>query len=211
MRKPAKHSCRGITIREMRVEDIAKVYRLGRRLFKPQEASTFYRTWDAYEVTNNFNQDPHLTLMPELRKDSIVRFALGTTFWRQSRVAGNTAILFGLEYAGAGKAVAWGNNFITKWSGACTKRACAWPLSIPPDPTQGQSNSSSAWVTANRKRKYGCEKCSSAHVKPRTTRNRHRHVGAALGQRTSPRNVFPRSHPTAKIFASLSRSASITS
>jgi ribosomal protein S18 acetylase RimI-like enzyme len=84
MRKPAKHSCRGITIREMRVDDIAKVYRLGRRLFKPQEASTFYRTWDAYEVTNNFNQDPHLTLVAESGKESIVGFALGTTYGDES-------------------------------------------------------------------------------------------------------------------------------
>jgi hypothetical protein len=43
----------------MRVDDIPAVYRLGYRLFQTQEASTFYRAWDAYEVTNNFNQDPH--------------------------------------------------------------------------------------------------------------------------------------------------------
>lgn len=84
MRKPDKHSCRAITIREMRVDDIAKVYRLGRRLFKSQEASTFYRTWDAYEVTNNFNLDPHLTLVAESRKGAIVGFALGTTYGDES-------------------------------------------------------------------------------------------------------------------------------
>jgi ribosomal protein S18 acetylase RimI-like enzyme len=64
----------------MRVDDIAAVYRLGDRLFRSQEASTFYRTWDAYEVTNNFNQDPHLTLVAESRKGGIVGFALGTTY-----------------------------------------------------------------------------------------------------------------------------------
>jgi ribosomal protein S18 acetylase RimI-like enzyme len=84
MRKPAKYRSRGITIREMRVDDIAQVYRLGRRLFKSQEASTFYRTWDAYEVTNNFNQDPHLTLVAESRKEVIVGFALGTTYGDES-------------------------------------------------------------------------------------------------------------------------------
>ena len=84
MRKPTKRA-RSIIIREMRVEDIAKVYRLGRRLFKSQDTSTFYRTWDAYEVTNNFNQDPHLTLVAESRKDTIVGFALGTTYGDESR------------------------------------------------------------------------------------------------------------------------------
>jgi hypothetical protein len=63
----------------MRVDDIPSVYRLGHRLFQSQEASTFYRTWDAYEVTNNFNQDPHLTLVAESQKGRLVGFALGTT------------------------------------------------------------------------------------------------------------------------------------
>lgn len=72
-----------ITIREMRVDDIPAVYRLGHRLFKTQEASTFYRTWDAYEVTNNFNQDPHLTLVAE-SQNRIIGFALGTTYENES-------------------------------------------------------------------------------------------------------------------------------
>ncbi|MGE5303944.1 MAG: N-acetyltransferase family protein [Alphaproteobacteria bacterium] len=67
----------------MRVDDIPAVYRLGHRLFKTQEASTFYRTWDAYEVTTNFNQDPHLTLVAESR-NRIAGFALGTTYENES-------------------------------------------------------------------------------------------------------------------------------
>jgi ribosomal protein S18 acetylase RimI-like enzyme len=72
-----------VTVREMRVDDIPAVYRLGHSLFKTQEASTFYRTWDAYEVTNNFNQDPHLTLVAE-SKSRIIGFALGTTYENES-------------------------------------------------------------------------------------------------------------------------------
>jgi ribosomal protein S18 acetylase RimI-like enzyme len=68
----------------MGVDDIAAVYRLGHRLFKTQEASTFYRTWDAYEVTTNFNQDPHLTLVASTGKGRIVGFALGTTYENES-------------------------------------------------------------------------------------------------------------------------------
>jgi ribosomal protein S18 acetylase RimI-like enzyme len=84
MKKPSKQTSRAIAIREMGVNDIPAVYRLGRRLFKSQEASTFYRTWDAYEVTNNFNQDPRLTLVAETRRGRIVGFALGTTYEDES-------------------------------------------------------------------------------------------------------------------------------
>ena len=82
--KPDKRSLHAVNVREMSVDDIAAVYRLGHRLFKNQEASTFYRTWDAYEVTNNFNQDPHLTLVAEARRGRIVGFALGTTYENES-------------------------------------------------------------------------------------------------------------------------------
>lgn len=84
MKKSGKRVLGRIAVREMRVDDIPKVYRLGRRLFKAQETSTFYRTWDAYEVTNNFNQDPRLTLVAESRKGAIVGFALGTTYGDES-------------------------------------------------------------------------------------------------------------------------------
>ena len=73
-----------VSVREMGVEYIPAVYRLGHRLFSTQEASTFYRTWDAYEVTNNFNQDPHLTLVAESPKGNIIGFALGTTYEKES-------------------------------------------------------------------------------------------------------------------------------
>lgn len=82
MRK--KQRSHAINVREMRVDDIPTVYRLGHRLFKTQEASTFYRTWDAYEVTHNFNQDPHLTLVAESQKGRLVGFALGTTYENES-------------------------------------------------------------------------------------------------------------------------------
>ena len=79
-----KRRRRTVTVREMGVNDIAAVYRLGHRLFSTQEASTFYRTWDAYEVTNNFNQDPHLSLVAESPKGNIIGFALGTTYEKES-------------------------------------------------------------------------------------------------------------------------------
>jgi ribosomal protein S18 acetylase RimI-like enzyme len=81
----SKRHTQNANVREMCVEDIPAVYRLGHRLFATQEESTFYRTWDPYEVTNNFNQDPHLSLVAESGKGRIVGFALGTTYEKESR------------------------------------------------------------------------------------------------------------------------------
>ena len=44
MKRRRKPGARNIIIREMGVDDIPAVYRLGRRLFQAQQASTFYRT-----------------------------------------------------------------------------------------------------------------------------------------------------------------------
>ncbi len=83
MTRRNKSRCQA-NIREMRVDDIPSVYRLGHRLFKTQAASTFYRTWDAYEVTRNFNEDRHLSLVAESASGRIVGFALGTTYENES-------------------------------------------------------------------------------------------------------------------------------
>jgi hypothetical protein len=63
-----KHKNRTVRVREMRVDDIPVVYRLGHRLFQTHEALTLYRTWDAYEVTHNFNQDPACLWLPSRRE-----------------------------------------------------------------------------------------------------------------------------------------------
>lgn len=80
----AKAKKREVKIREMRVDDISEVYRLGYRLFHCLEPTTLYRTWDAYEVTTNFNQDPRLSLVAEASSGRIVGFALGTTYEKES-------------------------------------------------------------------------------------------------------------------------------
>jgi ribosomal protein S18 acetylase RimI-like enzyme len=71
-------------IREMKVEDIPEVYRAGHQLFHSLELATLYRTWDAHEVTTNFNQNPELSLVAEAGNGKIVGFALGTTYEKES-------------------------------------------------------------------------------------------------------------------------------
>jgi hypothetical protein len=69
-----------VDIREMEVEDIPEVYHLGNRLFQGRHFTMLYRTWDAYEVTTGFNQDPELCQGAENADEKVVGFPLGTTY-----------------------------------------------------------------------------------------------------------------------------------
>jgi ribosomal protein S18 acetylase RimI-like enzyme len=73
-----------VKIREMKVEDIAEVYLLGQELFSTMDYTALYRTWDAHEVTANFNQDPRLSLVAEAANGKVVGFALGTTYEKET-------------------------------------------------------------------------------------------------------------------------------
>ncbi|UCC59964.1 MAG: hypothetical protein JSV02_09560 [Dehalococcoidia bacterium] len=44
-----------VIIRNMEIEDLASVYRLGEKLFTSEETPILYRTWDPYEVTDYFS------------------------------------------------------------------------------------------------------------------------------------------------------------
>jgi len=67
-----------IRVREMEIDDLAKVFHLGEKLFKAKKAPNLYRTWDEYEVTELFNSESEFCLVAE-RNEEIVGFALGTT------------------------------------------------------------------------------------------------------------------------------------
>jgi ribosomal protein S18 acetylase RimI-like enzyme len=67
-----------VKIREMEIDDVAKVFHLGEKLFKAEEVPNTYRTWDEYEVIELFHGDAEFCLVAEL-EDEIVGFALGTT------------------------------------------------------------------------------------------------------------------------------------
>jgi ribosomal protein S18 acetylase RimI-like enzyme len=74
---------RDVRIREMNVEDIPDVYHLGNLLFHGPTFTTLYRTWDAFEVTGSYNQDPELCLVAEASDSRVVGFALGTTYEKE--------------------------------------------------------------------------------------------------------------------------------
>jgi ribosomal protein S18 acetylase RimI-like enzyme len=67
-----------LTIREMEIDDIAKVFHLGEKLFTARKVPNLYRTWDEYEVVSLFQSDPEFCLVA-YSDDTLVGFALGST------------------------------------------------------------------------------------------------------------------------------------
>ena len=67
-----------VEITEMGVDDVAPVFHLGEQIFTSDTVPTLYRTWDEFEVTSLFNDDPEFCLVAKA-EDVIVGFILGTT------------------------------------------------------------------------------------------------------------------------------------
>lgn len=67
-----------VTIRQMEIDDLSEVYRLGESLFTSEEYPILYRTWDPYEVTGMFTSDPEFCLVADV-DDRVVGFVLATT------------------------------------------------------------------------------------------------------------------------------------
>ncbi len=66
-----------LTVREMRIEDIAPVYALGEKLFTADKWPSLYRTWDEYEPVRLFSSDGEFCFVAE-RDAEVIGFALGT-------------------------------------------------------------------------------------------------------------------------------------
>lgn len=75
---PGRRRRMEVTIRQMEIDDLSEVYRLGESLFTSEEYPILYRTWDPYEVTGMFTSDPEFCLVAEV-DDRVVAFVLATT------------------------------------------------------------------------------------------------------------------------------------
>lgn len=76
--KPARNPSNStVTVREMELEDLPRVFQLGEQLFTAEKWPNLYRTWDEYEVIELFATDGETCLVAEL-DDRVVGFALGT-------------------------------------------------------------------------------------------------------------------------------------
>lgn len=71
-----------VTVRQMEIDDLSLVYRLGESLFTSDEYPILYRTWDPYEVTGLFTSDPEFCLVAET-DDKVVGFVLATTIVKE--------------------------------------------------------------------------------------------------------------------------------
>lgn len=80
--KNSEDKKRSFSVREMEIEDLALVYKMGSEVFKADLWPTLYRSWDEYEVTSMFNTDGEYCLVAandEPEEDPhIVGFVLGT-------------------------------------------------------------------------------------------------------------------------------------
>lgn len=66
-----------LEIREMELEDLPRVYRLGERLFTAERWPNLYRTWDEYELVAFFAEDVDTCFVAE-SEGRLVGFVLGT-------------------------------------------------------------------------------------------------------------------------------------
>jgi ribosomal protein S18 acetylase RimI-like enzyme len=73
---------RSFSVREMEIDDLALVFKMGLEVFKADLWPTLYRSWDEYEVTSMFNTDGDYCLVAENddpeSSPHIVGFVLGT-------------------------------------------------------------------------------------------------------------------------------------
>ncbi|MBD3379809.1 MAG: GNAT family N-acetyltransferase [Candidatus Omnitrophica bacterium] len=60
----------------MVIDDLARVFHLGEKLFTSSDHPNLYRVWDEYTVTHIFEFEPELSLVATRRK-KVVGFALG--------------------------------------------------------------------------------------------------------------------------------------
>lgn len=72
-----------VNIRLAEIDDLAAIFHLGEKLFRPREVSNLYRTWDEYEVTGLFNSEPEYMLVAEVA-DALVGFSLGSVIEKTS-------------------------------------------------------------------------------------------------------------------------------
>jgi ribosomal protein S18 acetylase RimI-like enzyme len=66
-----------VTIREMELPDLARVFELGQKLFTAEKWPTLYRSWDEYELVHLFGTDGEYCLVAEAN-GKVIGFALGT-------------------------------------------------------------------------------------------------------------------------------------
>ncbi|MBI4781188.1 MAG: GNAT family N-acetyltransferase [Oscillatoriophycideae cyanobacterium NC_groundwater_1537_Pr4_S-0.65um_50_18] len=72
-----------IEIRDMGIDDLAPVYRLGERLFTSDLYPSLYRTWEEWEVIGFYNTDPEYCLVADA-EGQLAGFVLGTVINKPS-------------------------------------------------------------------------------------------------------------------------------
>jgi ribosomal protein S18 acetylase RimI-like enzyme len=66
-------------IRAAGIDDLAAIFHLGEMLFRADEVSNLYRTWDEYAVTSQFTSEPEFMLVAASAEKGVVGFAIGSS------------------------------------------------------------------------------------------------------------------------------------
>jgi len=74
-----------ISIRDMTIDDLPKVFHIGEEIFTSKRFPLMYRTWDSFEITSLFTADAEFCVVAEMNR-KVVGFAMGT-FIEKSRSA----------------------------------------------------------------------------------------------------------------------------
>ncbi len=100
-----RKSLKGLSVREMELDDLPAVYSLGENLFTAEQWPNLYRTWDEYELVEAFSSDGEFCLVAEIG-DRIVGFVLGSLIEkRRSAWTYGWLVWFGVDPAMKNKGV----------------------------------------------------------------------------------------------------------
>jgi ribosomal protein S18 acetylase RimI-like enzyme len=93
-----------VIVRDMELEDLARVYRLGERLYTRDLHPFLYSTWEQRELVGHFTTEPGLCLVAEV-DGSLAGFIIGTIVSKASLTYGHivwVAVDCALQHTGVG-------------------------------------------------------------------------------------------------------------
>lgn len=95
-----------VAVRQMELDDLPVVYRLGERLFTADDSPNLYRTWDVYELVDTFSSETEYCFVAE-HGEQIVGFVMGTIIQkRKSAWTYGYLVWLGVDPALEGRGIA---------------------------------------------------------------------------------------------------------
>lgn len=84
LQRGRKSAPKRLAVRDMRVDDVPKVFHLGEAIYNASDAPLLYRTWDPYEVALLYASETELSLVAAIGGE-VVGFCLSTTIEKPNK------------------------------------------------------------------------------------------------------------------------------